>query len=161
MALPEWAVHFPWPEIHDAAAEFGLDPSLIAAIIQVESGGMPLRIRAEPTFEFLNAPARYAERLGITKNTEIACQKMSWGLMQIMGATARDMGFEGHLTELIFPEAGIYWGSKYLGTRVKRYKSTKAAIAAYNAGSLRTLENGAIMNQKYVDKVTDFLDELK
>jgi len=162
VALPSWAVHFPFEEIHEAAATFGVDPSLVAAIVQTESAGNPLVLRAEPDFAYLKTPARFAERLGISKETEIACQKISWGLMQIMGGTARDLGFEGHLTELIFPASNLYWGCKYLGTRVKKYKSLATAIAAYNSGTpVMVPGTMTFKNQKYVDKVLSFFEELK
>lgn len=161
MTLPPWAVDFDWSAIHEFAAEFGADPALVAAIIKVESGGNPLVMRAEPKFEYLVTPARFAEQLGITKDTEIVCQKLSWGLMQIMGGTARTLGYDNHLGLLLHSEVNIYWGCKYLGSRVKKYKSMKAAIAAYNAGSLRLNADGSIVNQKYVDKVAAAYEELK
>jgi soluble lytic murein transglycosylase-like protein len=161
MALPDWAVDFSWTEIHESAGEFGVDPGLIAAIIQVESAGICLRMRAEPAFKYILTPARFAQRLGITKETEIACQKMSWGLMQVMGGTARELGLEGHLGLLLFPEFGIHYGAKYLGTKVKKYRSMRAAVAAYNAGSLRMTPDGKIVNQEYVDKVMQLYDQVK
>lgn len=162
--FPEWAKSLPWADIEDCATEFGLDPNLVGAVIQIESGGVPYRIRVEPNFGYVNAPERYAKRLGITKDSEILCQKTSWGLMQLMGATARDQGYETHLTGLVEPVVGIYWGCMYLGSRVKKYKTTKAAVAAYNAGSLKIIKEGPktgeIINQAYIDKVMGCYYEL-
>lgn len=161
MALPLWAADFPWVEIHEAAGEYGVEPSLIAAIIQTESSGNPLMLRAEPKYEYLVTPARFAERLGITKETEIACQKLSWGHMQLMGGTARELGFEGHLCQLLFPSYNINYGTMYFASRLKKYKFMRLAIATYNSGSPVYNPDGELKNQKYVDKVLQFFEELK
>lgn len=151
--FPEWAKSLPWPAITAASEIFEIDPNLVAAIIQTESAGNPWRIRLEPTYAYLNAPERWAKRLGISKESEVCCQKISFGLMQLMGGTARDMGYEEHLIELVDPTIGIYWGCKYLASRISKYKSVKAAVASYNAGSLRLNKDGEIVNQAYIDRV--------
>lgn len=159
--FPDWAKPLPWKILDHCAGLHGVDPNLIAAIIQTESGGIPYRIRVEPTFAYLSAPERWAGRLGITKETEIVCQKISWGPMQIMGATARDLGYEDHLAELVEWDIGVYWGTLYLATRLKKYKTVKSAIAAYNAGSVKTKKDSIeFVNQAYVDKVLARLAEL-
>lgn len=159
--LPVWAKMLPVSMITAIGEQQKVDPHLIAAVIQVESGGVTWRLRAEPTFAYLNAPERWAKRLGITKETEIACQKMSWGLMQVMGGTARDIGYEDHISELVEPEIGVYWGTVYLARQLKKYQTVKGAVAAYNAGSLRIGKDGKIVNQSYVDKVMALLSELR
>ena len=94
---------------------------------------------------------------------------MSWGPMQIMGATARWLGFKGtFLSELIEPEVGIEYGCKYLANLKRRFSGNSKnncnqvddiaifcdkKISAYNAGSPRKKADGTYVNQKYVDKV--------
>lgn len=158
--LPSWAKALPWELISSVSIHFNVDDCLIASIIQQESAGITFRIRAEPSYQYLEAPERWAKRLGITKETEICCQKISWGLMQLMGATARSLGYEDHLTELVEPTIGLYWGTFYLQSKLKKYKSMKAAIAAYNAGSLRIDKEGNVINQEYITAVMKWYQEL-
>ena len=75
--------------------------------------------------------------------------------MQVMGATARELGFKGWLGQLLCPDEGLLCGVKYLHKQFKRFGSRglPAVIAAYNAGSPRTEKSGAFKNQAYVDKV--------
>lgn len=157
----EWAKDLPWPFIAAYAEEFGIESNLIAAIIMTESSGLPLISRYEPHYQWLFAPERFAGRLGQTKETEVIQQKTSYGLMQIMGATARELGHETYLPELYDIETNLEFGCKYLKKQLTRYKSVKSAIAAYNAGSLRTNKEGQIVNQAYIDKVVGFLKELQ
>jgi len=57
------------------------------------------------------------------------------GLMQLMPATARGIGYKGPMSALYHPDTNIRYGMKYLG---KAYKlgggSTCGAILKYNAG---------------------------
>lgn len=110
-------------------------------------------VRCEPTYKWTWMVEEHAAELGITQTTERTLQKMSWGLMQVMGATARELGFGAPLTQLVLPEAGLEWGLRYLAQKVKRHKETTDAIAAYNAGSPRRGSDGRYKNQDYVDKV--------
>jgi soluble lytic murein transglycosylase-like protein len=158
--LASWAKSLPWELITNVSTHLNVDDCLIAAIIQQESAGCTFRVRAEPTFAYLEAPERWSKRLGITKESEICCQKMSWGLMQLMGATARSIGYEDHLTEMIYPEIGMYWGALYLSQKLKKYQSIKAAVSAYNAGSLRVTAEGRVANQAYVDSVMELYSQL-
>jgi len=145
-------------QIKAAAKKFGVDSSLIAAIIQVESGGLAFRTRFEDNFKHTTKDFQeHASRLGVTFMTEYVHQKTSWGLMQVMGATARDCGFKLHLPQLCLPEHGIYWGTHYFKIQLNRYARSvnqeTDAIAAYNAGSARVDGSGRYRNFKYVQKV--------
>lgn len=144
-------------EINRAADQFGIDKALIAAIIQVESGGVAFRTRYEDNFKYTRDFQEHASRLGVTFMTEYVHQKTSWGLMQVMGGTARECGFELHLPELCLPKHGIWWGALYLKRQLKRYEKSKTqesdAIAAYNAGSARVNSVGQYTNRGYVMKV--------
>lgn len=143
----------------DAAAKrHTLPPPLVYAIIHTESGGNPWAIRYEPAFyERHIAPAPIKGRGTCSAQTEARMQATSWGLMQIMGATARETGFDGvFLSELCNPKVGIEWGCKYLAKLVQRYASRyrwEGVVAAYNAGSPKKTTTGLWVNQAYIDKI--------
>lgn len=95
-----------------------------------------------------------AELNRITIDTERISQMISWGLMQIMGSVARESGFhDGVLCKLIWPNANLDIGCKLIRRIFDRYADIDKVVAAYNAGSARYDENGAFVNQDYVDKV--------
>lgn len=137
----------------DACKRFGIDPKLAAAIVTVESSWNPWSVRYEPMFHYLHKPDFFAAAQRWTVQTETVLQKTSLGLMQIMGGTARDLGYQDHLTKLLLPEVGLEWGLRYLATKTQRYRDLRDAISAYNAGSARRSPGGAYSNQDYVDKV--------
>lgn len=58
----------------------------------------------------------------------------SYGLMQILYGTARDMGFRGDPEDLLNPETNIFYGTKYQAWLYKRYSDWDAVIHAYNEG---------------------------
>lgn len=143
-------------DVRPYAEEYEIDAGLILAIILTESSGNSWAIRYEPEWRFFNEPAHWASTLKISPETEQHLQMFSWGLMQIMGATARDMGFTKELQKLCAPNLGIEYGCKYLRRQLLRYSGqTISAIAAYNAGSaIRSdVDKTKYVNQVYVDKV--------
>lgn len=130
---------------------YDIPPGLIRAIIQVESGGNPYAVRYEKNFRWLNEPL---DRFHWHTDTERVMQKTSWGLMQIMGVIARDMGFkERFLTELLDPRINIEYGCQHLKNFYDKYNTWEKAILSYNAGSPRKNEDGEYVNQAYLDKV--------
>lgn len=142
------------PAFIEAIARHGVDAQLVAAIITVESSWSPWAVRHEPLYSYLSEVEQNAKRSGWSPATERQLQKMSWGLMQVMGATARDLAYQDPLTQLIVPSANLEVGIRYLKTKLARYKGdTEAAIAAYNAGAARRGANGQFANQTYVDRV--------
>jgi len=58
--------------------------------------------------------AKEVQLRGYTAGTERILQRTSWGLMQIMGAVARERGFRGWLTELCDPAVNLEWGCRHL-----------------------------------------------
>jgi soluble lytic murein transglycosylase-like protein len=58
----------------------------------------------------------------------------SYGLMQILEGTARDMGFKGDPEDLLDPETNIRFGTAYQSWLFKRYNDWNAVIHAYNEG---------------------------
>lgn len=146
--------------IADAAARrHSLPPQLVYAIIRTESDGNPWAIRYEPAFyERYIAPKGVKGRGICSAQTEARMQACSFGLMQIMGATARQAGFDGvFLSELCNPRVGIEWSCKYLADLAARYhRDWRDVAAAYNAGSAKKGANGHYANQDYVDKIQRF-----
>ena len=140
--------------IEKYAEMYDIPQKLLEAIIETESANNKWAIRYEDHYRWLFRPNYYASQNIISLDTEKEAQKTSWGLMQIMGAVARERGFDGaYLSELCKPEVGIKYGSKHLKMHYKKYDNWKDAVASYNAGSPRHKDNGDYVNQRYVDKV--------
>jgi soluble lytic murein transglycosylase-like protein len=79
-----------------------IDPNLTRAMIYVESAGDP----------------------------QAVSHKGARGLMQLMPATASDMGVSNPLD----PAQNIFGGTRYIQSLVKRFGSVDLALWAYNAG---------------------------
>lgn len=150
-ALDEFA-----DEIVHAAEEFRLDANLIRAVCLHESMGNPWAMRVEQAphlDKYLVAPRTFAERLILSYFTEYTAQRSSWGLMQVMGFKARELGYMGHLSMLCDPAIGLFYGCKNLRQLFDRYGDESDVIAAYNRGSVGKTEGGMYINQVYVDSV--------
>lgn len=98
------------PDLVDQIARvYRLPTYLLAAQIQVESGGDPNAFRYEPAyfekyiFERDVKGARYGPLA--------AC---SYGLLQILLETALEIGFTDKPEMLFVPRIGLSWGAKYL-----------------------------------------------
>lgn len=141
------------PLIVKACSSQGLDPKLITAIIEVESNFSPWAMRFEPRSKMQVSPYQFAKLLNISVPTEETAQRCSWGLGQVMGATARWLGFHGALPQLCDPETGIFWMAEYFEKSCMRYKTMEEQISAYNAGSVNRAPDGKFWNQTYVDRV--------
>lgn len=90
-------------EINQAAREYKVDPALVRAVIHAESG--------------FNVHAR--------------SPKGAVGLMQLMPATARELGVRNARV----PHENIHGGTKYLAELMVRFRNDLTlATAAYNAG---------------------------
>jgi soluble lytic murein transglycosylase-like protein len=87
----------------EAARRHGLDPALVRAVVAVESGFQP----------------------------EAVSPKGAQGLMQLMPATARELG----VADPFDAAANLDGGSRYLRSLLARYEGDlPKALAAYNAG---------------------------
>lgn len=127
---------------------------ILLGLIMTESAGDAGAMRYEKNFSYLHAVAPHAKMFKWTEDTEEALQKFSWGLCQIMLATARWRGFSFHPTRLLEPVVGLTWGAHHLHELFLQYKDWPSAISAYNQGSPRkNLLTGRFKNQKYVDTV--------
>ncbi len=145
--------------IHDASIKaaadlYHLDPILITAIVQKESSGNQWAWNPEPRYRYLwdvrtNQPFRtltLTERASGTPPLDFHAhrgdpdqewwgQRASWGLMQVMGATARELGFAGdYIPQILHPETNLALGCKLMSQLLGWAKDTRRALAAYNAG---------------------------
>lgn len=141
-----------------------IDPQLLAAIVMVESGGRTFATRYEPgTDRYLTALTKWARATGVTDSTERVGQMTSWGLCQVMGFTARELGFKGLFPELCQSELGLEFGCRYLKRQQARFAEgpregvlgfDEAVVVSYNAGSPRRRDDdGRWVNQGYIDAV--------
>jgi len=148
------------PVIELAAQRHNLPAALIAAIIQVESSGNTFAIRYESGF-LLTYVKKDVQRFGASQDTERISRATSWGLMQIMGQVARELGFEDpFLSSLCEPVNGIEYGCRLLAKlRDKHFGKFgwEGVISAYNQGSPRKDDSGEYVNQGYVMKVMKHL----
>lgn len=151
-----------------AASDWGIPLELLKAIIEVESGGDPWAVRFEPEYQWFydvekhepwdrQSTRPFPSLSGVSSATEKNLQATSFGLMQIMGATAREMGFERpFLSELCEPRINLKYGCRYLVQLHRRFGDEHGwggVAAAYNAGSPRKREDGSWENQAYLDKL--------
>ena len=100
-------------------------------------------------------PAQFSKLNGITLDTEIVAQRCSFGLGQVLGATARSYGFQGPLVSLCDPQVGIEWCCTVFKKNGARYATDDEKVIAYNAGSVFRDKDGAFIAQSraYLDKV--------
>jgi len=61
---------------------------------------------------------------------------VSWGLMQVMGQTAREFGYPGPLPQLCSPGVGLLYGCKKLKSCFERAAGgdVRQALSFYNGG---------------------------
>lgn len=156
MSWPAWANRVPREKIEAASEKYQLDPVLVASVVMTESGGNAKAARYEKGYHWVTDTAFWAKKCHITEATELMLQSCSWGLMQVMGATARDVGYTGFIPDLCIPELGLDVGCHYLHRLMVRHGSINDAVAAYNAGSVR-ISNGKYDNQEYVDRVAGWM----
>ena len=149
------------PEIERAAKAHNVPAPLIAAVIQEESRFDQWATRAEPLYYKNRKVRRAAMRWirahpgGPNQFTELADRSRSYGLMQIMGETAREQGFASpFLAALYIPDNAIAHGATLIKRLLARYKNdTLSAISAYNQGSAKK-RRGVFANARYVYRVT-------
>lgn len=161
-------------EIAEVAAKFALDPLLVAGQVLTESGGETSAWNPEPRYRWfwdvkLNKPFRIvttAELNAKTPPADFHClvgdpdqewwgQQASWGLLQVMGAVAREHGFTGgYLTALcVYPVVGLEVGCRHMADLLKWSSgNVDKALAAYNGGKSGN-EVLPFRNQAYATKV--------
>lgn len=163
MAIASWllCIEISLKDIKDISKKYGVEWELITAIIMKESSGKCDVTRYEDHYVWLFKVKEHAQLNRITEQTEEILQKTSWGLMQVMGAVLREMGFNKNLPKAIDPKINVSYGTKFLRKLIDKYENRDDVIAAYNAGSPRRDKNGKYVNQAYVDTVIAYMNELK
>lgn len=166
--------------IFECSDRYGIDAQIIAAIIETESDGDLYAWRFEPPYRYLwnvkwNAPFRKLTPQEITDDkppvdfhsnigsraTEWIGQQASWGPMQLMGAVAREYGFNKNFTELC-SVLGVEFGCLHLSKLKKRFFDKfgwEGVVAAYNAGTPRNNDQGW-ENHQYVEKVISHIQAM-
>lgn len=156
------------------ATGLGLPVDLVLAVIQVESGGETAAVRYEPPYRYLwdvrrnkpfrkltaventrdSAPSDFPAPVGVSTHTEWICQQASWGLMQVMGAVARERGLRlPFLSSLIEPCTGVEYGCMHLAWLAGRYLKSHGwagVLRGYNGGPYAVIHN---TNPEYPQKV--------
>lgn len=116
------------------AIAWQIQPDIVFALIDRESEWDTYDIRFEPKFLSKYIAPQYTA--GKLSATEAYGRSFSWGLMQIMGETAREIGYEGPLAALTDPATGIEWGCRRLNGLLSRAKGDiNAALQHYNGGA--------------------------
>jgi hypothetical protein len=146
----------PYRQMIESHAEtFGLQAVLVEALIRVESGYTPWAWNPEPRYRYfwnvrLRKPFRAITTEELTAkfppkdfrslagdaDQEWWAQQASWGLMQVMGALAREVGYLGpYLTALCDPDMNLRLGCEHLA-RLLAWAGgdDEQALAAYNGG---------------------------
>ena len=108
------------------AERYGLDPELVLVVVAVESNFEPRAVS----------------------------KKGAQGLMQLMPATAGDLG----VTDALDPATNLDGGARYLQALLRLYKGDlRKALAAYNAGPGAVARHGGVPpyreTQEYVRKI--------
>ena len=116
----------------ETALANGLDPALVCAVCEQESGWNPSATRFEPAFK-----ARYIDSMGLSE-PEATYRATSYGLCQIMGEVAREFGLLADIpTSLADPATNLAFGCKILKHKinVNGGGSVPKGLAAYNGGA--------------------------
>lgn len=145
--------------IASMASKFELDPAIVYGVCKQENRDFnPCAVRFESGSTILFNP-REVKPVNCSLRTEIELQHMSFGLMQVMGFTARELGHRGWLTALISNVTlQLDLGCKYLKRKILNY-GLEQGVASYNSGAPRFIESGELANQAYVDAVIGYSKE--
>lgn len=164
--------------IEKTAASHGLEADLVEALVLTESGGNPFAWNPEPRYRYVVHP-RTGRPWTVTSDdaagkfppvgfpalagdpdNEWWGQQASWGLMQVMGALAREQGFrEPYLPALCDVVTNLQIGCRHLAALLTWAKGdVDRALRAYNGG-----RGGADSpaTAPYPVKVRGFLNQIK
>jgi soluble lytic murein transglycosylase-like protein len=119
----------------EVAAQHGLDPGLVCAVCEQESGWDPWAIRYEPIFyeRYLRPMVDGGE---LSDATEARARAFSWGLMQVMGQTARENGYSRHMAGICEPETGLEVGCRVLAGKLAEARGdVERGLLLWNGGA--------------------------
>lgn len=112
--------------VKSVSREYSLPEELVAAIVWQESRGRFHAMRVEDGFyrRYLASKGRQDLRGHVPTITSVATEKrarsISWGLMQIMGETARGVGFSEPWFFLLLPRRNLELGCVYFNSLLER-----------------------------------------
>jgi hypothetical protein len=142
----------------DAAAQkWALDFWTLVAQVEKESSGNPEAKRLEAAYRWFYPPGSMPD------GDELEFQRTSWGLLQIMGATARELGYRESAQP--WPASplksdaatALDLGCSYLTRMLRRWgPNIRDALSAYNAGHPTPDNYGA-----YVEPILERADALR
>ena len=159
----------------------GIDPLLLEAMVIKESSGNPWAWNPEPHYRYLwnvktKAPFRTLtpEEIKSEKppkdfpclagdpDQEWWAQQASWGLLQLMGAVARELGFRGgFIPEICDPAVNLKLGAYHLRNRLQwAAGDVSTALAGYNAGTAGGATGALQRAGEYPAKVLRIRDAL-
>ncbi len=142
-------------EFSHALNKYYVDPALFAALVIQESGGDPKASRYEPKYEAKNVTGKSrwnkARALGWSDH-DLAT---SWGLAQVLGATAWEMGFHYPPAAILDPDANLKLGARYLRSKLAKWGNVYEALLAYNGGdgAVYAYRKGECHNCAYANSV--------
>lgn len=145
--------------IKTTADRFRLPAHLVMAVVHVESAGNPWAWNPEPHYRYLvdantgqpfrrltadeirseSPPTDFPSCPGIAddRDAEWWGQQASWGLMQVMGAVAREYGYRDWHPRLCEVDTGLKYGCLHLSALRDRHHARHGwagVLAAYNTG---------------------------
>ena len=111
------------------ALQFAVDPILFCALIENESSWNPLAYRYEEAFY-----EKYIVPMNLSA-TEGKGRAASYGLCQVLGEVARELGFREDFSLLSSPDINLYLGCKKLKRCLDQHGGlTQESLLAYNGG---------------------------
>jgi len=152
-------------DITTIANAYKVDVGLVMGHVWVESRGQADAFRHEPNFWL-----RYLARVPEWKGANPRRVSSSYGLMQILYVTAKEMGYAGEPEGLFLPRENLHWGVKRIRQNldwadgwplVPAKDRLMAAIAAYNGGRGGNTPGTPLRNQQYALKVVAAMNHLK
>lgn len=131
------------------AASYALDPAIVCGICERESSWNTLEIRYEDGF-FEKWIRPMTESGAVTDKTEARARAISWGLMQIMGQSARLRGYHGSFAGLCAdPGLGINYGCRHFKAYLDADGgNVEEALQHYNGGSNQNYSNEVLVLAK-------------
>jgi soluble lytic murein transglycosylase-like protein len=112
------------------ASGMGLYPIIILGICERESSWNPWAMRFEPAFK-----SKYIDPMHLPE-PEATLRATSFGLMQLLGESAREMGYKDNLQELVDPEINLMWGCRWFEKKLVVASGVLAdALQDWNGGS--------------------------
>ncbi len=109
--------------IKKIAKKYNIDYRLVCAVCIVESGVNTYANRFEPNWKWFVNPNKWSKVFHVTKRTHMINQAMSFGLMQVMGAVALELGIQQNIPSLVDPKIGIEFGTKKLAQLIYKYQN--------------------------------------